>query len=463
MNRNNINLKNSGTSFIENYKLNREIDFSYKNKNNDDYLNDRDLFNKFSNNNNEIDISKFPGDENNYGMPIFNGQILNNKKNLLSNPYIVENNKKDNFISSDLSMDSNDMYEELENKYSINKYNNITNLNDLNNFNDFNDMAYNNKNQSDNFICKLEKDITISEYESDKNIKKEFLVNIHSPFALGYLWKTIILLSKNPTTDKILKLLNIKNKESIINDMKNYSYLLNDICKIDIIIPESNEVINSNFINKIEDVYNINITMLDNQRSYNTIIMNLKMSIELEIPYYYNPQVIFDYMVDYNKNKLKFIELMNVPVILDIDRENDIVLLEIPFNNDMMLGFIYTLNREVVKEIPYEKMIQNKKCNYMITKLIIPKINRNKKNLYSKKYDEICNSIHFGELIYGKLYNLDVNTNTEIEIKIINEITKNDFKIEKNIDSININHKCYYYIRNNNIKNKILISGIINY
>ena len=82
-------LKNGTRNNLENYGLNREMEIML-NKNskkqttitNSQYLNDRDMFNKFSNGNEIIDYTEIKHDESNYGMPIFNGQILNNKSNV---------------------------------------------------------------------------------------------------------------------------------------------------------------------------------------------------------------------------------------------------------------------------------------------------------------------------------------------------------------------------------------------
>ena len=70
------------SSDIENYYLNRGMEL-VTDKLNIEVLNDRDLFNKFSNNNEHIDMSNITN-ENNFGMPIFNGQIMNNKKKVES-------------------------------------------------------------------------------------------------------------------------------------------------------------------------------------------------------------------------------------------------------------------------------------------------------------------------------------------------------------------------------------------
>ena len=108
-------------------------------------------------------------------------------------------------------------------------------------------------------------------------------------------------------------------------------------------------------------------------------------------------------------------------------------------------------------------MLTEKTPNILVEKLIIPKINRNKISPYGKKFKDETSNIHLGELIYGTTYDLDININMGLEIEITEEVSKNKYEIKRNIDIININHKCYYYIRNRNINNKILSNGMINY
>jgi len=179
---------NRNSENIENFKLNREINlFSNSNKN---ILEDRDMFNQFSNISENIDITSFNLNDS-YGMPIHNGQIMNNKKSLLSNPYIIENNEKNNFVASSSTFDTNDMYAELE----IDNKNNMSN-NKINN-DDMLNMAYNNINLLDenhNSKCIVEENILEFEYKYIKEKKDKIRVDVSSPYALAYLWKIIILL-----------------------------------------------------------------------------------------------------------------------------------------------------------------------------------------------------------------------------------------------------------------------------
>jgi hypothetical protein len=251
---------------IKDYKLNREMNVYDRRDKKSEFLEDRDLFNKFSNVYEQLDISNFPSvsndNEYNLGMPIYNTQIFNNKKSLLSTPFMTESDNT-KFKSINYTLDNNDMYEEID-------FGNISNIKTNNpdivntKIDNFNDIAYNNNNSKNILICKVEKEIAEFEYIINMNKKLDFLVDVSSPYALGYVWKVLILLCKNPSLDKLLKLLNVKNKDYLINDMKNNSSLFEKNGNIEIIIPtESSQVINSNFIIKIEDAYKIKIVNSD--------------------------------------------------------------------------------------------------------------------------------------------------------------------------------------------------------
>ena len=475
---------------LENFNLNREMDLVIGSKSNSSpnsslnsslnssptktntinsqYLNDRDMFNKFSNENEQIDMTTVKHDEFNYGMPVFNGQILNNKKSLITSPYMMENNKKDNFVSNNITLDSNDMYEKVISK-SDNPYTNLYGSGSEEfNDNTLNSMAYNNNSlktediKSNEYICKVEKDITEFEYEINKNKDKEFLVDINSPFALGYLWKTLVLLSKNPTTDKLLKLLGIKNKDNLISDMKYNAEVFDDSGSLEIVLPIGNQTINTNFISKLSSIYKVNVKTIPNNYDNKAQIF-LNWLFKIEIPFYYQPIVKSNNLIGYDKNLIKFIEMTNVPVSLSINHDTRNVILEIPCGSNMILGFVYNTYRQNVDVLPYRLMLNKKEPDVLVKKLIIPKINRNKKSQYGKKFKNEIESVHLGEMVYGMMYELDINIHMGLTIDVSKEISKEKYEIKRNIDLININHKCYYYIRNNNIDNKILSNGMINY
>jgi hypothetical protein len=396
------------------YRLTREINLYDKKGSKSDFLEDRDLFNKFSNINEQLDISNFPHSSEEYalGMPIYNSQILNNKKSLLTNPYLNESDDT-KFKSINYTLDDN-MYEELKTDENI-KTGKIDN---------FPTSAYNNNNIDNNSFCKTEKEIAEYEYIINLNKKHNFLVDVNSPYAIGYLWKVLLLLCKNPSLERILKLLNIKNRENLLNDMKNYSYIFDKYGSIDLIMPiNTDQVLNSNFVNKIEDKYKIKIKNSDKIKS-NNVRINLNYNVDIEIPEEYNPKIIYEFMINYNKNKFKFIELTNVPITTIII--NNIVLLEIKLCNNNTLGFVHDVSKENLKELPYDLILKNKEVNYIVKKLIIPKMNKKSNTHYSKKYENELKSVHLGELIYSKLYDIDIVNNINLDIKITKE-TVNGF------------------------------------
>lgn len=446
-----------------------EINPSIKSIPNAPILNDRDMFNKFSNTNETIDTSTFnPTDA--WGMPIQGGSTSNNKKSLLSTPYIMETNDKNGWTATTTTWNQNDMYAELE--YDSNK--NIVGFSSKQNTthqtspDNMLEHAYNNKlagTNDDNGLCKIESDCLGFEYELSKQKQKDIIVDVSSPFALGYLWKSIILLSKNPSSDKLVKLLGIKSKDSIVSDMKRHAEVFEDSGNLELMIPtySSGQTPNTNYIQKIEDIYKISVVP-DNETYDNTATINIKWNFFLEIPFYYQPKIIIDYLIGYSKSKTKFLELTDVPIFLLIDKNKGIVCLEIPCSSNMILGFIYTPDRELVNAIPYELITQPKKPEVLAKKLIIPKLNRNKKSVYSKNFKEVLNQIHLGEIIYGTLYKLNINMEMGLSIGVNKEIPQaNKYEILKSFDEITINHKCFYYVKNNYLQNKILATGMISY
>ena len=154
-------------------------------------LNDRDLFNHFSNRNEQIDMTSSKPDEFNMGMPLYNGQIMNNKKNLINNPYINDTKNLNNFMPKELvNEQTTDMFAELENDLTI-KNNELLSSKNLNiqssNFS-------NNKNEP---IDIIEQQITLFEYNYNKSKNKSFLVDINTPFGLSYMWKSLLLLTQS--------------------------------------------------------------------------------------------------------------------------------------------------------------------------------------------------------------------------------------------------------------------------
>ena len=157
--------------------------------------------------------------------------------------------------------------------------------------------------------------------------------------------------------------------------------------------------------------------------------------------------------------------MSNVPCSLSIDRQLDAVNMEIPVGDNMILGFAYTLSRKNLSnpELLYDKIIGSREINRVVKDLYIPKINRNKKINYSKKFSNELKQIHLGEIKYGNMYDIDIISDMELEITVDKNVSNEKYNIVSNIDEIKINHRCFFYIKNINIMNKILFCGMIEY
>jgi len=422
----------------ENFGLNREVLFNKETNKN--YLNDRDMFFKISNNTEDIDTTdnKFCDYS---GMPIKNMQILNNKKNLINNPYIYEKKNEGgkiscmnefNNVNQDFSI-INENYEELEAE--------IMNLNDSTDL--------------------MEKDIVNQEYTNNMNNKKIF--NVFSPFSLAYLWKSIILLSKNPTTDKLLTMLGFKKKEVLLNDMKNHSELVKNMILVNCELPVTDNIINTTFINKIEDIYNIKVNQnnnqnIDNQNENNKFKFELHFNYTLQIPELYNPEIISGSLKN-NMNKIKFIKLINVPVSIQIINDNVIIEADLIENK---IGFTFKKNENNVDNIDYDNLLKDKDYNTIANIFVFPKLNKKIRNNYGKKFT--LDKLHLGEVLYGKLYNINIISNLNLEIAV-NNLVKKDINKQniRYIDEIILNHKLFFYIKDKNINNRIICGGLINY
>ncbi len=425
------NMENKRGNY-ENFNLNREMGILIDKKTNKDYLNDRDMFFKISNNNEGIDVTNTNYDDF-YGMPINNIQILNNKKNLINNPHVYEKtnqkiscmNEYNQSCTNDFSI-INENYEELEAE--------LVSLNDS--------------------IDIIEKDIIYHEFT--KLINNNKILNVYSPFSLSYLWKSIILLSRNPSTDKLLNLIGSKKKEILLNDMKNHCELIKNFILIECNLPPTENVINSTFIEKINDIYNIKVNV--DQNEYNEKIkMNLLFNYILQIPSQYNLEIISGKLKD-NSNKIKFIKLTNVPISLQVTENNVIIELDLI---QSVIGFTFKKDETNVDIIDYELLLKEKEFNFMVKTFIFPKINKTSKCDYGKQFN--LEKIHLGEILYGKMFNLDINTNLFLDISVANITTNNKFKINGNIEEINLNHQIFFYIKDKKINNRIICCGLINY
>ena len=410
----------------------RDISLNINKNKNTDFLNDREFFNKISNANEEIDLSNNIPNQYELGMPIHNAYIHNNKKNLINNPYL--NNLNTNNFTDNVEQSN---------------YSNFSNSNNFNNFNN-----------SDTIICNVERGIMEFEYSVSINKNALFIFDITTPFGIAYIWKSLILLSKEPSTSIFIKNLNLTNKDEITQNMKQTSQIFNDFSKLIYNIPSTNtnNTINTNLIKKIQDIYKIDFDFF--QSPINDIFIQLQFNLELKIPMNYRPKQITEYLINYQRNKINFIQLTNVPCF--INRVDDIFIIEILMDENMYLCFCYSTKQNLVKNLPTEILLQNNKPNYIIKNLVVPKLHKSKKNNYSEKFNDKLNDIHLGELSYGIKYNINIETFINLSFNISNENVNFNTKLNI-VNEIIINHPCYYYIKNSVIDKKILISGVINY
>jgi len=410
---------------------------------NNNILDDRDLFNKISNTDN---TRNFTDRDKRLG------QTTCNRKDLNENIY--NTNENSNFkANSNNNFNNYEMFNNQNNINDINEMNNINEINEINEINDLNDIKDD-----------LERDIMIYEYSNNMNKEKEFIFDINSPYGIAYVWKTLILTTKNPSNEKILKMLNIRNKEILINDLNNQSVIFRDFGEITYNF-DGEENININYSKKLEEMFNVKCTNSLNSR--NICLINMIFRYELKIPYYYNPEIINFKFYNYRDVSLKFIRMLNVPVSIISEKLNnkEMINIEIPMCENMRLGFIFDNNRELVEDYEkiYNMMIREKRYNIKVKNLIIPKLNRTKKSNYSNKFGDNLNNIHVGELCYGKLMKILMNIFTKLEINVERNIEIERYEIEREMENIVINNKLLYYIRNERIKNRILFSGVINY
>jgi hypothetical protein len=402
-----------------NSNFNRLIDSIRIEQKDNVFTNERDLFNQNSNGNYEnLDFSHFKVNDYELGMPLHNPTILRNKKSLLSKPLMQQEN---NIIP-------------VEN-------------------NNFTDEYYSIK--TDNEEKNIEKGIVEYEYVYNINNKKSFF-NINTPFSLSYVWKTLVLLSKYPTNQKLLDMLNIKNKNLILQSMKDNCDLFNQYSKINISIPLE-YTINQDYINKLNNIFNINIFNRDHNLLINSneeiIMINLETNYSLSLPSYYNPKIIYNNLIN-QQIKTKFIKLENVYSYVNFD--NNEINIEIPLLNNTIIGFIYNNYKQNINEINYDKLLNDKPINTKINNFIFPKFTTNKFNDYGYKFNELLNDFHIGEIIYGKLFKLVINQCLDLNININSNNSINNIKNINNINLININHSNFFYIKENK---KIIISG----
>ena len=398
----------------ENFQMDRFADGLREEQRQNHFINERNLFNQNSNGQEEnLDFSHFKVNDYEIGMPLQSTTIFKNKKSLLSKPLIqieqtnapIENS---NFDNSHFFM-----------------------------------IKQNNEEKN------IERGIV--EFEFNRNLNKS-IMHINTPFSLSYVWKTLLLLSKYPTNEKLLNILNIKNKNLILQSIKDGSSTFNNYSKLYIIIP-NNCVVNNDYINKINSIYNIYI--INKHTEEDNILINITTNYELKIPTFYNPSIIHSNFC--NNLKTKFIKLENVFSFLSMNE--NIINIEIPLLNNTSIGFIYNTHKQNIYDLNYDNILEEKPINHIIKKLIIPKFTTKQITNYGKKFDSILTDFHIGEIIYGKLFKLNIVQDLNLTIMFENTKNINNVKIQNIIQSININHSHFFYIKEN--KN-IIISGVFN-
>jgi hypothetical protein len=311
----------------------------------------------------------------------------------------------------------------------------------------------------------------------EKDIIDDFIYNISSdvspkaPYLLSYLIYSIILLSKNPSTDKLLQTYKIKSKDIAINEMKDISDDVSKYGDITYMVPSG---CNNAFINKIKDIFNITVTTYDADSTEGTegegggdgVTVYANFNYKLGIPRFYNPELIYDYFDNDRKNKAKFIKLRNCIISHDYNKDDTkggaVVCIEILLEQTK-LGFIFNSNKQPLNNtLPYHMMMKEKDFSITSKRVIIPQISNNIKDC-NYNINNLEN-IHLGELINGSLITPQLYLNTSLEIDILPTpalTTNHASTITKKLEAITIICDSYYYIKNEN--NKIIYIGLVHH
>jgi hypothetical protein len=475
-------------NIMENYQLNRNKDVYIKNDN-PVLLDDREMFNKFSNNNDtEIDFNA-NNDKSNFRSV----HIYNNKKNLINNPYIVKNSTNSANMANMAYNDNTTYGSNFDNTTYGSNYDNTTYGSN------YDTTFINDGTTKDKGKSKTNNNSFDKEYQRDfidksknntsnvieKDIIDDFIYNLSScdssispkvplaPYLLSYLIYSIILLSKNPTTDKLLQTYKIKSKDIAINEMKDISDDVSKYGDITYMVPSG---CNNAFINKIKDIFNITVTTYDTDSANGTegegdgVTVYANFNYKLGIPMCYNPEIIYDYFDNDKKNKAKFIKLRNCIISHDYYKDDTkgggggggTVCIEILLEQTK-LGFIFNSNKQSLNNaLPYHMMIKEKDFSITSKKVIIPQISNNIKDC-NYNINNLEN-IHLGELLNGSLITPQLYLNTSLEIDILPTPTTNPTSpqtITKKVEAITINCDSYYYIKNEN--NKLIYIGLVHH
>jgi hypothetical protein len=280
-----------------------------------------------------------------------------------------------------------------------------------------------------------------------------------SPYLLSYLIYSTILLSKNPSTDALLEIYKFKSKDIAINEMKEMS---ESVCKygnVSYVIPE-NAGNNTTFVNKIKDIFNINISHYKpNQgQESNKCIIYANFDFKLGIPVYYNPEVIS------YKNR-KFIKMSNVILSYQYMPQENIGCIEILLHT-YKLGFIFNKGGlgglggieglgGLGGPASLRVMMQNKEHSVVSTIMLIPNISTTIKDCYYNVNK--LPTVHLGELINGVMLKSNIFLNTSIEMDII-PVGNGNSKVNKVVSKTVINFKQYYYYIKDDKNNVIYCS-----
>lgn len=391
------------------------------------FLNDRNVFNQTTNLTEQVDLSAIKPNDYEIGMRLNGVYMRNNKKNLINNPYISEGG----------SNTALNLYDEpIDDSVSAN-YSSIISMHQNNKFT----------------LCPIERELIIHEFnEILKNNKNPFGItfDVTTPFGKAFMWKSVILLSKEPYNQQ-LKLIIGENKDEKLLDMKLTADYFNEQASLVVNIPTTNEVVNVNAIHKLEDIYKIKI-ILETSNS-NVVQIHLKYDFVVKIPSMYLPKETRSQLLGITEG-IKTVTLTNV--LCSMEQYNNLFNIEIQMGENMVLGFAYTSNRTIIDAVPIEYILSNKPFNYVVNKLIIPKLNKRK----TKKNEDMLEKIHLGEICYGKMYKIVMNSQINFELGTCNE----EFDVKgKNIGEVIINHPCFYYVKNRFLENKMLVGGLLNY
>jgi hypothetical protein len=178
----------------------------------------------------------------------------------------------------------------------------------------------------------------------------------------------------------------------------------------DTVIANINELIS--YKKKLNSKITIGVGFVVTEKNYKEIIEFANLFNHIDVDYcQYKPEIISGQLKN-NPNKIKFIKLINVPISLQVIQNNVIIELDLI---ESIIGFTFKKNEMNVEEIDYELLIKEKEYNIMANTFIFPKINKQTKSDYGKQFN--LGKIHLGEILYGKMFDLDINTNLILEIK----------------------------------------------